>query len=91
MKKFLTLILISAGMLGFSSVAHAQKIGYINADEIIQLMPEADTIQSQLDEYQKSLYQNAQDQRNAFQDALQKFYKDSLTMSPSLKEVKRQD
>jgi len=91
MKKFLSLVLVFAVLTGFSTGAQAQKIGYINADEIIQLMPEADTIQTQLDDYQKSLYQNAQDQRNAFNDAVQKFYKDSTTMSPSLKEVKRQD
>lgn len=88
MKKFLTLVLVSAGVFGFS-VANAQKIGYINADEIIQLMPEAATVQTQLDEYQKSLAQNADDQKAAFQASVQKFYADTLTMSPSMKEVKR--
>ncbi len=91
MKKFVTLALISVGLFGFSNIANAQKIGYISADEIIQLMPEAATVQSQLDEYQQSLYKNAQDQKTAFDDAVQKFYKDSSAMSPSLKEVKRTD
>ncbi|MDQ6762598.1 MAG: OmpH family outer membrane protein [Bacteroidota bacterium] len=89
MKKFITLVLISAGTFGFSNVAHAQKIGYISADEIIQLMPEAAEVQTKLDEYQKSLYQNAQDQQAVLNEAVQKFYKDSTTMSASLKEVKR--
>ena len=89
MKKFVTLVLISAGMFGFSNTANAQKIGYISADEIIQLMPEAADVQTQLDSYQKSLYQNAQDKQTALNEAVQKFYKDSSTMSASLKEVKR--
>ncbi len=92
MKKFITAILVSSSLIGFSYSSKAQsatKIGYISADEIIQLMPEAAAVQSQLDDYQKSLYQNAEDQRNALNDAVQKFYKDSATMSPSLKEVKR--
>jgi len=89
MKQFLTILLISAGIFGFSTTTNAQKIGYISADEIIQLMPEAATVQSQLDQYQQSLYQNAQDKQNAFNESLQKFVKDSSTMSPSLKEVKR--
>ena len=89
MKKFVTLVLISAGMFGFSNTANAQKIGYISADEIIQLMPEAADVQTQLDSYQNSLYQNAQDKQTALKEAVQKFYKDSSTMSASLKEVKR--
>ena len=91
MKQFLTILLISAGIFGFSTTTNAQKIGYISADEIIQLMPEAATVQQQLDQYQQSLYQNAQDKQNAFNESLQKFIKDSATMSPSLKEVKRSD
>ena len=54
-------------------------------------MPEAAAVQTNLDEYQQSLYQNADDQKTALNEAVQKFYKDSATMSPSLKEVKRTD
>ncbi|MGH2564300.1 MAG: hypothetical protein ACRDE5_07295, partial [Ginsengibacter sp.] len=79
MKKLVTLALISAGLFGFSNITNAQKIGYISADEIIQLMPEAATVQTQLDDYQKSLYQNADDQKTALNEAVQKFYKDSAT------------
>jgi outer membrane protein len=91
MKQFLTILFLSAGIFAFSSAANAQKIGYISADEIIQLMPEAATVQTQLDQYQQSLYQNAQDKQNALNEAVQRFVKDSATMSPSLKEVKRGD
>lgn len=91
MKHFLTLLLIAAGIFGFNNQANAQKIGYVNADEIIMLMPEASKLQADLEAYQKSLYQNANDKQVAFNDALQKFIKDSATMSASLKEVKRND
>ena len=89
MKQFLTILFISAGIFGFSNAANAQKIGFISADEIIQLMPEAATVQTELDQYQKSLYQNAQDKQTSLNESVQKFYKDSSTMSSSLKEVKR--
>ena len=91
MKQFLTILFISAGIFGFSTTTNAQKIGYISADEIIQLMPEAATVQSQLDQFQQSLYQNGQDKNNALNDAIAKFVKDSATMSPSMKEVRRGD
>ena len=89
MKQFLTALIISAGIFGFSTAVNAQKIGYISADEVIQLMPEAASVQTELDQYQRSLYQNAQDKQTALNEAVQKFYKDSSTMSASLKEVKR--
>jgi outer membrane protein len=89
MKQFLTILFISAGIFGFTNVANAQKIGYISADEIIQLMPEAAKVQAELDDYQQSLYQNAQEKNMAFEEAIAKFVKDSATMSASLKEVKR--
>ena len=91
MKQFLTILFISVGIFGLSTVANAQKIGFISADEVIQLMPEAATVQTELDQYQRSLYQNAQDKQNALNEAIQKFVKDSATMSASLKEVKRSD
>lgn len=91
MKQLLTILFISAGIFGLTAVANAQKIGYVSADEIIQLMPEAATVQTQLDQYQRSLYQNAQDKQTALNEAVAKFIKDSTTMSPSLKEVKRND
>src|SRR5437870_3362928 len=90
MKKFITIGLITMGFFGLSNNATAQvKIGYISADEIIVLMPEAAKVDTQLNQYQQALYQNAQQQQNDFNDAVAKFIKDSATMNASLKEVKR--
>ena len=90
MKKFITLGLITMGIFGLSNTTKAQgKIGYISADEVIALMPEAAKVDTQLNQYQQALYQAAQQKQNDFNDAVAKFYKDSLTMSPSMKEVTR--
>jgi len=90
MKKFITLGLIAMSIFGLSNTSKAQmKVGYISADEIIVLMPEAAKVDTLLNQYQQSLYQNAQDKQNTFNEAVAKFYKDSATMNPSLKEVKR--
>ena len=91
MKQFLTILFISAGIFGFTTAANAQKIGYISADEIIQLMPEAAKVQADLDDYQQSLYQNAQEKNQAFEESVAKFVKDSSGMTASLKEVKRNE
>ena len=90
MRKFITLLVLVTGIFGFSQTSNAQgKIGYVSADEIIGLMPEAAKIDSQLNQYQQALYQAAQDQQTAFNEAVAKFYKDSATMTASLKEVTR--
>lgn len=91
MKKFITPALMIAGMLGSLNAVQAQKIGYLSADEVIVLMPEAAKVDSQLNEYQQSLYLNAQSMQTELNDAVQKFYKDSATMTASLKEIKRKD
>ena len=90
MKKFITLGLVAVSMLFLAGSSQAQtKIGYVSADEIISLMPEAAKVDTQLNNYQQALYQAAQDKQNAFNEAVAKFYKDSTTMNASLKEVKR--
>src|SRR5215218_2031959 len=90
MKQFLTLAFVfSIGTLALSNTLQAQKIGYVSADELIVLMPEAAKVDTQLNEYQQSLYENARDLQTSLNDAVQKFYVDSAKMSASLKEVKR--
>ncbi len=90
MKKFITAGLIGISILGLTNTLKAQnKMGYVSADEIIVLMPEAAKVDSQLNQYQQSLYQNAQDKQTTLNEAVAKFYKDSINMTPSLKEVKR--
>src|SRR6476619_1181102 len=91
MKKFITTgLLLAISTLVLTNTTQAQnKLGYVSADEIITLMPEAAKVDSQLNQYQQSLYQNAQDKQTALNEAVAKFYKDSLSMTASLKEVKR--
>src|SRR6476469_10736687 len=90
MKKFITTGLLAISTLVLTNTTQAQnKLGYVSADEIITLMPEAAKVDSQLNQYQQSLYQNAQDKQTALNEAVSKFYKDSLSMTASLKEVKR--
>lgn len=88
MKKIITMGLIAMGIFGSAS---AQKIGYVSADEIIALMPEAARADSILSQYQEALYQNAQNQQDELNQAVQKFYQDSSKMNAGVKEVKRQD
>lgn len=92
MKKFLTAALIAVTTLGLSDSVSAQtKIGYISTEELVSIMPETAKADSNLKQYQGALIQNAQDKQEALQNAIEKFNKDSVSMSASVKDVKRSE
>lgn len=90
MKKAFTLVVLAAALLTTGIRAQAQnKIGHIALSDIILAMPEAKKADTALQQFRDALYQSAQDKQAAFDDAVAKFYKDSTTMTSSVKEVKR--
>jgi outer membrane protein len=72
----------------FASFAQT-KIGYVSIDEVFGMMPETKKADSSLAEYQKALQESYAEQETALNNALDKFFKDSVTMSPAVKEAKR--
>lgn len=90
MKKFLTGMLFSLGLMVVNEVA-AQKMGYISSQELVSIMPETRKADSALQELRNALIQNATDKQNAFYSAIDKFNKDSTTMTDAQKTVKRNE
>ncbi len=88
MKKF---IVAGVMALGIFNASAQQKIGYINTDELIGVMPEATQADAKLKEYQASLAQQGQDLMAQFTAKDSAFTKDSVKMTPSMKEIKRQE
>jgi outer membrane protein len=88
MKKLLLGALMVFGILS----AQAQtKIGYINTDELMSVMPESAKISADINEYQTSLQQQGlalQKEADAKRD---QYFKDSLTLSNSMKEIRRDE
>jgi outer membrane protein len=90
MKKFLTAAFITATALVATSEVNAQnKIGYISTQELVSIMPETAKADSNLQQYRTALIQNAQEKQSSLESAIEKFNKDSATMSISVKDVKR--
>lgn len=69
--------------------ADAQKIGYVNMQEIVTGMPEYAQADTALGQYQNTLVQEYQAMQQQFQNELNTFVKDSATMSDAVKQVKR--
>jgi outer membrane protein len=85
--------LIIAGMLliGVYAASAQNKIGYINTDELVATMPEAEKADAELKQYQGELAQQGQDMMKDFNDKDSIFVRDSAKLSASMKEIKRDE
>ncbi len=83
--------LIVAGVmaLGIFSASAQTKIGFIDTDELIGVMPEAAKVDTELKEFQASLGLQGQDLAKEADQKAAQFVKDSLKMTPTMKEIKR--
>ncbi len=87
MKKLIVAGVMALGII-FSASAQI-KIGFIDTDELIGVMPEAAKADTELKEYQASLVQQGQDMGKAADDKAAQFVKDSVKMTPTMKEIKK--
>ncbi len=90
MKKLFKVALVAVGMLCAGNFANAQaKIGYINFGEVIRQMPEAKTVQTQLDAYQKQFIDQLTTMNNTFSTEMQNFQKTQATMTDAARTAKQ--
>jgi outer membrane protein len=87
-KLFLAVVVMGLGV--FSASAQT-KIGYINTEELMASMPEAQKADSDLKEYEASLVQQGEDMRKEFDDKVTSFNSDSAKFTPSMKDIKRKE
>ncbi len=88
MKKLLLGAVMALGMMTTSAQT---KIGYINTDELMSIMPEAAKINSDLNEYQTTLQQQGLTLQKEAETKRDQFFKDSATFSNSKKEIIRDE
>jgi outer membrane protein len=91
MKKFLSVTLFALGLAVAGEVKAQSKIGYISSQELVGIMPETRKADSTLQDLRNALIQSATDKSNAFYAALDKFNKDSATLSSAVKTVKKNE
>lgn len=89
MKKLIIASVMAFGILTAS--AQTTKIGYINTEELMGSMPEAETADKELQQFQDDLAKQGQDMMRelTIKDSL--FVKDSMTLSASMKVIKRNE
>jgi len=92
MKKFFTAALMVLGLALATNQASAQvKIGYVSSQDLLGIMPETKEAQAKLEQLRAALIQNAQEKEAKLNADIEKFNKDTSTMSDAVKTVKRAD
>ncbi|HEY2581513.1 MAG TPA: OmpH family outer membrane protein [Mucilaginibacter sp.] len=90
MKKLFKVALVAISILFVGNFAKAQtKIAYINFDEVVGQMPEAKTIKTQLDSYQKQFIDQLQVMNNELQTKGKEFTAGSATMTDAVRTAKQ--
>ena len=93
MKKFLkpalVIVLCSVMSIGFSQVN--AKLGYIDSNELLELMPGKDSIQQVLKDYGKTLETQLQTMYAEYQTKVQDYQTNSRTMSDIIRQTKEKE
>jgi outer membrane protein len=85
MKRLFKVALVAVSMLFMASFANAQKIGYVNTNELMQTMPEVKGIQTQINTFQKSYVDQLNSMQTEFQKKAEAYQKGQATMNDAAK------
>jgi len=89
MKKLFKVALVVVCMVSMSSFANAQKIGYINTNDLIPNMPEYKTVTAQVDAYKKTFVDVLQNLSTELQTKGADFQAHQATMTDAQKSAKQ--
>ncbi|MEN0055025.1 MAG: OmpH family outer membrane protein [Mucilaginibacter sp.] len=92
MKKLFKVALVAVGMLFAGNFANAQtKIGHINFNQLIDMMPETKTVTTQMQAYQKTFIDQLTTMNNEYTTKGQEFQKNNATMTDAIRTQKGQE
>jgi outer membrane protein len=89
LKSALVIIMCSFLSTGFSQVN--AKLGYIDSNELLELMPGKDSIQTALQDYQKMLETQLQTMYSEYQTKVQDYQANSGTLSDIIRQTKEKE
>ena len=88
--KVLALLVLALG-IGFGANAQTQKIGYVDSQPIIDMMPENSKIQQDLQAYYSELQAELQAMATEYQNKMRDYEANSATMSNILRQSKEKE
>jgi outer membrane protein len=90
MKKLITLLACGILMSGFV-FAQSPKIGYLNSNELLSLMPERAKADTALQKYAKTFSDELEAMQKDLQNKIQTYQSQEKTMTDAIKEVKQKE
>lgn len=86
-------ILIAAVVALFPLFAMAQevKLGYINSQEVLMLMPEVDGVEKQIAEFSEKNTKYLQDMQKEIQDKAARYEQEKATMTDAIRRVQEEE
>ncbi len=89
MKKIV--IIAALALVSFAASAQNLKFGYVNYTEIVQLMPEMDSVRVQLEAQQKEASETFGAMYEEYQTKIQQYQQKEATWTPAIKEAKARE
>ena len=93
MKKLITVVILVVSMLAaYPAMSQTNvKLGYIDSNELLDAMPEKDSIQNALEAYGKSLEDQLQAMYLEYQNKVNDYQVNAATMSDIIRQTKEQE
>ena len=91
MKKILLAIAIVLSTISISNAQSTNKMGHINSQELMSLMPESQTIRTELEAYAKQLETQMQAMTTEYQSKLTDYQNNESTWSTLIKDSKAKE
>lgn len=91
MKNLIRSMVILLAALVLAGKANAQKIGYVDLQELMQVMPEYKKANTDMENFQKSLEDELKKMSEEFQKKYLEYQKAEKTMPEAIKEVKQKE
>ena len=83
------LFLIAAmAVVSFAATAQELKFGYVNYSELVQLMPDMDTVREQLEAQEKETYETLGAMYEEYQTKAQQYQQKESTWTPAIRDSK---
>ena len=78
-------------MISFAATAQDFKFGYVNYSELVQLMPEMDTVREQLEAQERETYETLGAMYEEYQTKAQQFQQKESTWTPAIRDSKMKE
>lgn len=92
MRKKIAFLALALGMMvSFGASAQQQKIGHINADKLLEMMPETKQAQQEIETYGRQLEKELAEMEDELDAKIQKFQADQQVLTNLAKQSKQQE